>query len=83
MIVVSAFHQQTILILILTCMSVEMCRYLFRKGKRGGWVRQRRVVNGKVRFRVCRNDRQSKVWYTFGRRHNSIKFESEFGSGNW
>ena len=29
-----------------------------------------RVVNGKVRFRVCSNDRQSKVWYTFGWRHN-------------
>ena len=33
-------------------MSVEMCRYLFRKGRRG-WVRQRRVVNGKVRFRYA------------------------------
>ena len=48
-------------------MSVEMCRYLFRKGRRdGGGVRQGRVVNGKVRFRVCSNDTQSKVWYTFG-----------------
>ena len=50
-----------------TYMSVEMCRYLFRKGRRGGWVRQRRV--GKVRFRICSNDRQSKMWYTFGWRH--------------
>ena len=30
----------------------------------------KRVVNGKVRFRVCSNDRQSKVWYMFGWRHN-------------
>ena len=64
-------------------MSIEMCRYLFRKGRREGGSDKKRVVNGKVRFRVCSNDKQSKVSDTFGRRHNCIKFEFEFGSGNW
>ena len=52
-------------------MSIEKCRYLFRKGRRGGGSDKKGlIVNGKVRFRVCSNDRQSKVWYTFGWRHN-------------
>ena len=53
-------------------MYVEMCSYLFRKGRLGGGS-DKKVCKWKGKIsgmrHECSNDRESKVGYTFGWRH--------------